>query len=125
VGARPPGAQFATLISYAHDFDLYREWAKLMVFDRFDPSPRRFAVGAAYLRGQGPGDRVKAIHGIAEAQKEVGDPSSRRAPQAGQSPSGTYEVRDMSSSVIPRPRSWSAGSSGWWAYLRGAGLAAC
>jgi len=92
VGARPPGAQFATLISYAHDFDLYREWAKLMVFDRFEPPPRRFAVGAAYLRGQGTGDRVKAIHGIAEAQKEVGDlVVEAKLPQAGQSPSGTYE----------------------------------
>src|SRR3990172_10740571 len=92
VGARPPGAQFATLISYAHDFDLYREWAKLMVFDRFEPPPRRFAVGAASLRGQGTGDRVKAIHGIAEAQKEVGDlVVEAKLPQAGQSPSGTYE----------------------------------
>jgi len=92
VGARPPGAQFATVISYAHDFDLYREWAKLMVFDRFDPPPRRFAVGAAYLRGQGTGDRVKAIHGIAEAQREVGDlVVEAKLPQAGQSPSGTYE----------------------------------
>jgi hypothetical protein len=92
VGARPPGAQFATLISYAHDFDLYREWAKLMVFDRFDPPPRRFAVGAAYLRGQGPGDRVKAVHGLAEAQREVGDlVVEAKLPQAGQSPSGTYE----------------------------------
>ena len=92
VGARPPGAQFATLISYAHDFDLYREWAKLMLFDRFDPPPRRFAVGAAYLRGQGTGDRVKVIHGLAEAQREIGDlVIEAKLPQAGQSPSGTYE----------------------------------
>ncbi|MGH9337260.1 MAG: ATP-grasp domain-containing protein, partial [Vicinamibacteria bacterium] len=41
VGARPPGAQFATVISYAHDFDLYRAWADLMVHDRFSPPPRR------------------------------------------------------------------------------------
>jgi hypothetical protein len=92
VGARPPGAQFTTLISYAHDFDLYREWAKLMVYDRFEPPPRRFAVGAAYLRGQGTGDRVKALHGIAEAQREVGElVVEAKLPQAGQSPSGTYE----------------------------------
>jgi hypothetical protein len=92
VGARPPGAQFATVISYAHDFDLYLEWAKLMVFDRFFPPPRRFAVGAAYLRGQGTGDRVKAIHGIAEAQREVGElVVEARLPRAGQAPSGTYE----------------------------------
>jgi len=92
VGARPPGAQFATLISYAHDFDLYREWAKLMVHDRFEPPPRRFAVGAAYLRGQGTGDRVKALHGIAEARREIRDlVVEAKLPEAGQSPSGTYE----------------------------------
>jgi hypothetical protein len=92
VGARPPGAQFATIISYAHDFDLYQEWAKLMVFDRFEPPPRRFAVGAAYLRGQGSGGRVKSIHGLAEAQREVGDlVVEAKLPQPGQSTTGTYE----------------------------------
>jgi biotin carboxylase len=92
VGARPPGAQFATLISYAHEFDLYRAWARLMVHDRFDAPPRRFAVGAAYLRGQGPGRSVKAIHGLAEAQKEVGDlVVEAKIPKPGQSRSGTYE----------------------------------
>jgi hypothetical protein len=92
VGARPPGAQFMTLISYAHDFDLYREWARLMVHDRFDPPPRKYAVGAAYLRGQGEGDRVKAIHGLEEAQREVGDlVVEAKLPKAGQTPTGTYE----------------------------------
>jgi hypothetical protein len=92
VGARPPGAQFTTLISYAHDFDLYREWARLMVRDRFDPPPRRYAVGAAYLRGQGAGDRVKTIHGVEEARREVGDlVVESKLPKPGQAPSGTYE----------------------------------
>ncbi|MCB1845720.1 MAG: ATP-grasp domain-containing protein, partial [Halioglobus sp.] len=48
VGARPPGAQFMSLLSYAHDIDFYRAWAYLMVFASFTPPPRRFAVGAAY-----------------------------------------------------------------------------
>src|SRR5215203_2848932 len=30
VGARPPGAQFTTLMSYAHDHDFYRAWIELM-----------------------------------------------------------------------------------------------
>ena len=60
VGARPPGAQFVRLISYAHDTDMYRAWARLMIFDEFDPPERPFAAGAAYLRGQGTG-RVKAV----------------------------------------------------------------
>jgi D-alanine-D-alanine ligase-like ATP-grasp enzyme len=92
VGARPPGAQFATIISYAHDFDLYSAWAELMVHDRFEPPPRRYAVGAAYLRAQGRGRGVKVVHGLAEAQREVGDlVVEARLPHAGQSPSGTYE----------------------------------
>jgi len=39
VAARPPGAQFTTLISYAHDLDLYRAWARVVVHDQFDPAP--------------------------------------------------------------------------------------
>ena len=51
--------------------DLYSTWARLMIFDEFDPPERRYAVGGAYLRGQGHG-RIKAIHGLAEAEREVG-----------------------------------------------------
>ncbi len=92
VGARPPGAQFATILSYAHDFDFYRAWAELMVRDVWDPPPRRYAVGAAYLRGQGSGKHVSAIHGIEEAQREVGDlVVEAKLPKLGQSPSGDYE----------------------------------
>lgn len=92
VGARPPGAQFATILSYAYDFDFYSAWAQLMVHDVWEPPPRRFAVGAAYLRGQGPGDRVSAVHGVEQAQRDVGElVVESKLPQIGQSPSGTYE----------------------------------
>ncbi len=92
VGARPPGAQFATLLSYAHDFDFYRAWCELMIHDAWDPPPRRYAVGAAYLRGQGHGRKVAAIHGLEQAQREVGElVVEAKLPQPGQSASGTYE----------------------------------
>jgi hypothetical protein len=55
VGARPPGAQITSLISWAHDVDFYRAWARLVVFEQFDPPERRYAAGCAYLRGQGRG----------------------------------------------------------------------
>lgn len=91
VGARPPGAQFTTLISYAHDFDLYAAWARLMVFDAFDPPSRPYAAGAAYLRGQGRG-RVQAVHGLDRIEKELGAlVVETRLPRPGQTPSGTYE----------------------------------
>ncbi len=91
IAARPPGAQFCTIISYAHDFDFYAAWARTVVLDRFDAPARRYAAGAAYLRGQGTG-RVRAIHGLDEAQRELGDlVVESRLPRRGQGPSGTYE----------------------------------
>lgn len=91
VAARPPGAQFMSLLSWAHDTDMYRAWAELAVFDRFDPPQRRYACGAAYLRGQGAG-RVRAVHGLERAQREVaGLVVEARLPREGQEPSGSYE----------------------------------
>lgn len=91
VAVRPPGAQFCTLLSYAHDFDLYRAWAHLMIHDEFPAPERRFAVGAVYVRGQGSG-RVVAIHGTEEAQREVaGMVVEMSLPSPGQAPSGHYE----------------------------------
>jgi hypothetical protein len=88
---RPPGAQFSTLISYAHDFDLYSAWARLMIFREFDPPERRYAVGAAYLRGQGDG-KVRAIHGLEEAQyAAAGLVIEVKLPEEGQPSTGHHE----------------------------------
>lgn len=91
VGARPPGAQFTSLLSYAHDIDFYRAWPRLMVFDEFDPPPRRYAAGAAYIRGQGSG-RVRRIIGLDEAQRRFGSlVVEAKLPHEGQPPSDSYE----------------------------------
>jgi len=91
IAARPPGAQFCTLIGYAHDIDFYAAWARLVVFDTFDVPERRYAAGAAYLRGQGTG-RVVAIHGLDQLERELGPMVvEARLPFAGQGPSGSYE----------------------------------
>ncbi|MGB5249166.1 MAG: hypothetical protein WBO47_06070 [Gammaproteobacteria bacterium] len=91
VGARPPGAQFTSLLSYAHDIDFYRAWPHLMVFEEFEPPPRRYAAGAAYIRGQGRG-RVKRILGLEQAQRHFGSiVVEARLPREGQPPSGSYE----------------------------------
>ncbi len=91
VAARPPGAQFTTLISYAHDVDFYRAWGKLMIFDAFDPPGRKYAAGIAYLRGQGRG-RVVAIRGLERAQRELGDLVVEVSlPRQGQHPASSYE----------------------------------
>lgn len=106
VAARPPGAQFTTLLSYAHDTDMYRAWAHLMVFDEFTPPARVYAAGAAYLRGQGTG-RVRAIRGLEQVQREFGSLIVQsKLPAPGQSPTGTYEgegyviVRHPETSVV-------------------------
>jgi formate-dependent phosphoribosylglycinamide formyltransferase (GAR transformylase) len=91
VAARPPGAQFTTLMSYAHDMDFYRAWARLMLFDAFDPPERKFAAGIVFLRGQGRGV-VKAIHGLDRAQQELGSLVAEvRLPREGQAAASSYE----------------------------------
>lgn len=108
VGARPPGAQITSLISWAHDVDLYRAWARLVVFDEFAPPPRRYAAGCAYLRGQGRG-QVRATHGLAEVLSELGGlVVEHRAPAPGAAPTGSYEgegyviVRHPETAVVER-----------------------
>lgn len=91
VGARPPGAQFTSLLSFAHDRDFYRAWAELMIHGRFQPPVRRFACGAAYLRAMGQG-RIKHVHGLQQIHKQLGSIIvEAQIPQTGQAPSETYE----------------------------------
>jgi hypothetical protein len=91
VAARPPGAQITSMLCYAHDFDLYQAWARLMVHGSFDPPPRRWAVGTAFLRGQGMG-QVRAVHGLDRLPNGVASlVIESRLPQPGQVSSGSYE----------------------------------
>ena len=91
VGARPPGAQFMSLLSHAHDWDFYRGWASLMALDEFSPPARKFACGAAYIRGQGRGP-VRAIHGLDQAQARMGDlVVEAHLPTPGQAATDGYE----------------------------------
>jgi biotin carboxylase len=111
VAARPPGAQFSSLISYAHDFDLYRAWARLMIHETFDVPRREFACGAAYLRGQGANQggkaRIVAIDGLDQTLRELGAlVVETKLPRIGQAPASGYEgegfviVRDPETAVV-------------------------
>jgi len=109
VAARPPGAQFTTLLSWAHDVDFYSAWARLMVHETFDPPQRRYSAGAAFLRGQGSGGVVTAVRGIDELRAELGAlVVEARLPRIGQSASGTYDgegyviLRDPDTAVVER-----------------------
>ncbi len=108
VGARPPGAQITSLISWAHDVDFYRAWAELVVFERFTPPPRRYAAGCAYLRGQGKG-RIRAVHGLTEVLRELGPlVVDRKLPRVGAAAAAGYEgdgfviVRHPETAVVER-----------------------
>jgi biotin carboxylase len=106
VAARPPGAQLTSMHGYAHDFDLYRAWAELVVLGRFDVPERRYAAGTAYLRGMGHG-RVRAVHGVDAVQEQIGHlVVEARLPEPGQ-PAGTdylgegyAMVRDPDTAVV-------------------------
>lgn len=92
VGARPGGAQISKLISYAHDESFYRMWARVMIDGEFTAPRREYAAGAAFLRGQGAGQRVRAVRGLATAQREIGElVVETNLPRLGQPVSSSYE----------------------------------
>jgi formate-dependent phosphoribosylglycinamide formyltransferase (GAR transformylase) len=92
IAMRPPGAQFVSLMSYAHDADFYRAWARAAVDEAFDgPYERKYAVGIAYLRGVGQG-RIRAVEGVELAQRRVGElVVEAKLPQVGAPKSSSYE----------------------------------
>jgi hypothetical protein len=91
VGARPPGAQLASMIGFSHDIDFYATWAELVINGSFAIPERRYASGTAYLRGMGRG-QVRAVHGIDRLEAEIGDlVVDSRLPRPGQPASSSYE----------------------------------
>ncbi len=108
IAARPPGAQITTMISRAHDIPFVQAWVSLMVHGTFEAPARRYAVGTAYLRGQGQG-RVESVHGLDQLPPDVGRlVCDVRLPVRGQSPTGSYEgegfimVRHPETAVVER-----------------------
>ncbi len=108
IAARPPGANITTMISRANDIDFVRDWAELMINGTFRRPERRWAVGTAYLRGQGRG-RVRQIDGLDTIQRELGSIiCDVRLPYPGQVPTGSYEgegviiVRHPDTMVVQR-----------------------
>jgi phosphoribosylaminoimidazole carboxylase (NCAIR synthetase) len=91
VAARPPGAQITTLNSRAYDIDFVKAWCEVMIFERFEKPVRKYAVGVAFLRGQGSG-RIKKVHGLDEISREIGHlVVDVKLPTPGAAPSSSYE----------------------------------
>jgi hypothetical protein len=106
VAARPPGAQLTSMHGYAHDFDMYTSWARLVVLGTFDPPERQFAAGTAYLRGMGRG-RVRAVHGVDDLNRQIGHlVVESRLPRQGEEAGTDYTgqgyvmVRDPDTDVV-------------------------
>jgi hypothetical protein len=80
------------LMSIAHETDFFRAWALLMAKDSFTPKPRKWAAGAAFLRGHGGGQHVAAVTGVEEAVAAVGHSLVElRSPRVGQPRATGYE----------------------------------
>ena len=91
VGARPPGAQLASMIGFSHDIDFYSMWAELVLLGTFNPPDRVYTTGTAYLRGQGRG-WVRTVHGVDEMQRELGHlVVDAMLPRPGRPASTSYE----------------------------------
>lgn len=109
IGARPPGAQFTSLMSWAHDRSLYHAWAQMTVENRVDgPFERKFAAGCAYLRGPGEG-RVARVENLDVAQDRVGHlVVEAQLPVVGRPKATSYEgdgfviVRHPDTAVVER-----------------------
>ncbi|MGV3621149.1 MAG: ATP-grasp domain-containing protein [Archangium sp.] len=93
VGARPPGVQIMPLMSLAHEVDFIAKWAELISFDRWvDPGPRKWATGAAFLRGQGGGKSVTSVRGVEAAKAKAGNALVElKVPKVGQQRASGYE----------------------------------
>jgi hypothetical protein len=91
VGARPPGAQITSMLCYAYDLDLYTAYAQVMIHGTFDPPPRTWAVGTAYIRGQGTG-QIRGVQGLDQLPDEVKSlVIEAHLPQPGQPSNTSYE----------------------------------
>lgn len=97
-----------TMMSRANDVDFVQLWMRLMIHGTFTAPERRYAVGTAYLRGQGRG-RVMRIEGLEAVQRDLGALiCDVRLPYPGQSPTGSYEgegflmVRHPETDVVQR-----------------------
>lgn len=92
VGARPPGAQFTSVMSYAYDRSLYHAWAEAVINESVSGQfERKYAAGIAFLRGPGTGNIV-ANDNLDSAQQKIGHlVVEARLPQVGAPKSSTYE----------------------------------
>jgi biotin carboxylase len=72
IGCRPGGACIVDQMNYTSDIDLFREWARVACWQRFEaPKERKYNVGIVFKRAQGRG-RITQITGLGEWLRDAG-----------------------------------------------------
>ncbi|AKV04082.1 Carbamoylphosphate synthase large subunit protein [Labilithrix luteola] len=73
IGCRPGGAHIVDQMNYTNDIDLFREWARVSCFKKFEAkSERKYNVGIVFKRAQGQG-RVTRIEGLGDWLRACGE----------------------------------------------------
>ena len=66
IGGRPGGAHLVDQMNYTSDIDLFREWARVACYQRYEaPKERKYNVGIVFKRAQGQG-RITRITGLGD-----------------------------------------------------------
>jgi biotin carboxylase len=72
VACRPGGACVVDQMNYTSDIDLFREWARVAAFGRFEASTeRKYSVGIIFKRAQGQG-QIRVIAGLDDYYRRYG-----------------------------------------------------
>jgi biotin carboxylase len=73
IGCRPGGAHIVDQMNYTSDIDLFREWARVSCFRKFEAkAPRKYNAGIVFKRAQGEG-KVTRIEGLGTWMRECGE----------------------------------------------------
>jgi len=72
IGCRPGGAHLVDQMNYTSDIDLFREWARVACWRKFEaPVERKYNVGIVFKRAQGQG-RITRIEGLGDWLRSAG-----------------------------------------------------
>jgi len=72
IGGRPGGAHIVDQMNYTSDIDLFREWARVACYGRFEAdATRKYNCGIVFKRAQGQG-RIQRIEGLGNWLREAG-----------------------------------------------------
>jgi len=72
IGGRPGGAHLVDQMNYTSDIDLFREWARVACFQRYEaPTARKYNCGIIFKRAQGQG-KISRITGLGDWLRDAG-----------------------------------------------------